>query len=122
MTMHINKEKRSRKPKDWKQVVARTRRTDPLKGCMETIPMSVIIKHIKKSDLPSFLTEKLEIDPGATLKITIEVEELEEDMPPEEMISDELIESVRLSEEDVKAGRTKRFKNAEEMFEDIFSK
>ena len=85
--------------------------------------MSVIIKHIKKSDLPSFLTEKLEIDPGATLKVTIEVEELEEeDMPPEEDFTPEFIEAIRRSEEDVKAGRVKYFETAEDMFKKMFSK
>ncbi|MFQ5717282.1 MAG: hypothetical protein ACE5GQ_09300 [Nitrospinales bacterium] len=82
-----------------------------------------VLKHIKGSDIPDAWREKLKIDPDETFRVTIEPESGlgDKEMPPEEMISDELIESVKQSEEDLKAGRFTRCRTKEES-DDFFKK
>ncbi|MEE9259156.1 MAG: hypothetical protein V3U37_06400 [Nitrospinaceae bacterium] len=80
--------------------------------------------HIKGSELPDKWRKQVKVDPDEHLRVTIESEsELkDEEMPPEEMISDKLIAEVRKSEEDVKAGRYTDYQSEEEMENDLFGK
>ena len=78
--------------------------------------MSVIIfEHVKGIDLVNTL-KKIQPDPNQTFKIIVETENehQKEDMPSEEMISDELIKAVKCSEESYTAGRGVTCKNKEE--------
>ena len=76
-----------------------------------------IYKHVKGS-VPSELLKKLEENPKEEFRITLlpeyEVDE-DEDMPPEEAISDELVESVNQSEAAFKAGDCTKPETPEEL-------
>ncbi|MFQ5674020.1 MAG: hypothetical protein ACE5G9_13120, partial [Nitrospinales bacterium] len=82
-----------------------------------------VLKHIKGSDIPDSWKEKFKIDPNETFRVTIEQESGldEEEMPPEEMLSNGLVESVKQSDEDLKAGRFTRCRTKEES-DDFFKK
>ncbi len=73
-----------------------------------------VLDHIKGSEIPPAWQKDLKADPEETFRITIEPENGDEDMPPEEMISDEMIASEKRSDEDYKAGRFTRCKTKEE--------
>jgi hypothetical protein len=73
-----------------------------------------VLEHVKGSELPASWKKKTKFDPEQTFTITIKPENEEEDMPPEEMISDELIKSVKRSEADQKAGRYTRCRSKKE--------
>lgn len=69
---------------------------------------------IKGSDLLPEIIARLHLSPEKVYEIREQREDEEEDMPPEEMISDALIESVKRSEADHKAGRFTRCRTKEE--------
>ncbi|MBF0473982.1 MAG: hypothetical protein HQK91_06675 [Nitrospirae bacterium] len=62
----------------------------------------------------SGLIASLNTDPEKSFTVTIEEIE-DEDMPPEEMISQKLIDAVKRSEEDIKAGRYTECKTNEDI-------
>ncbi len=79
--------------------------------------MSVtILKHIKGSEFPVSWKKKLKVDPDQDFTVIVEPEldHEGEEMPGEDMISDELIKAVKLSENDIKAGRYTECKTKEE--------
>ncbi|KMP11771.1 hypothetical protein UR09_02390 [Candidatus Nitromaritima sp. SCGC AAA799-A02] len=69
-----------------------------------------VFEHIKGGKLPSDLVKILKDNPETSFRITLvpEQELGDGEMPPEERISAELIESVSLSEKEMEAGRITR--------------
>lgn len=79
---------------------------------------TMVFEGILGKDLYS-LIERLNADPEKSYTVTIEETiETEEDMPPEERISQRLIDAVEQSEEDIKAGRYTECKTNKEI--DVF--
>lgn len=79
---------------------------------------ATILEHVKGSELLDTL-KKLQPDPNQIFRVILEPENESEkkDMPPEEMISDELINSVKRSEECYKSGKGTICKNKKESAE-----
>ncbi len=71
-----------------------------------------IIKYIKGSEIPG--SWEVKVQPSQTF-VVIEVKGEDENLPSEEMFTDEFIESIKRSEEDYKAGRFTRCETDEEI-------
>ena len=84
-------------------------------GVTTAMPMKVL-KHIKNiEEVLGVLRQEFEDNPLQMFTITIKPEIYsEDDMPPEEMISEGLIKAVEESEMDIKAGRYTICKTREE--------
>ncbi|MBF0549143.1 MAG: hypothetical protein HQK60_01285 [Deltaproteobacteria bacterium] len=75
------------------------------------------VEHVKGSELPTGLLEKLGFLPQETFRITVEPEYEDDgnefDVRP---FAPEFLEAMKRSEEDAKAGRVTKFDNVEDLF------
>jgi hypothetical protein len=96
-----------------------------LRGIIKAVNHSILLelttvatnvyKHVKGS-VPPELLKKLKESPEKEFRIILQPEyEVDEDMPPEEMFSEESIESVKESEAAYKAGDCSKAETAEEL-------
>ena len=77
---------------------------------------TTVLEHVKGSELPAAWFKKIKADPHQTFTVTLEPEE---DMPPEDRISDKFIKAVKESEESIKAGKGTLHQSTEELFENF---
>ncbi|KJR43777.1 hypothetical protein MCHI_000332 [Candidatus Magnetoovum chiemensis] len=62
----------------------------------------MLIEHVKGSELPDELAKRLHIEPDVTYTVNIEIEE---DMPPEEMLKEEFVREIEKSDKEYEEGK-----------------
>ncbi len=77
-----------------------------------------IVENVKGSDLPSSWQQHVDVDPDQLYTVTLipqnDENETDEDMPPEEMLSDEIIEIIEKSRAEYQTGDFTRCKSKKE--------
>ncbi len=77
---------------------------------------TTVLENVKGSELPTAWQKKIKSDPSQTYIVILEPDE---DLPPEDRISDELIKAVKKSEESIRAGKGTLHESTEELFENF---
>ena len=86
------------------------------------MPTEFVKKYVRTKDLPLGWQKEMQAESNRLYTVTIrEMEGVEYDvdgtpMPPESQIKEECIKAVEASEEDVRQGRVKSFKDVDELF------